>query len=157
MTLDDGRQTILARLAAAAVDAPAARPGPLPEVAPAAERDTDALVERFVRALDQLCVQWEVAESPVVARLTLATRLQEEGIKQVLSWSADQLPIGGVLEALEVEPHQAIHIGDSEDDINGAKAAGIRPILFDPYRQNPNAIGELAWVVEYATGRVEWL
>ncbi len=62
-----------------------------------------------------------------------------------------------VLEALEVEPHQAIHIGDSEDDINGAKAAGIRPILFDPYRQNPNAIGELAWVVEYATGRVEWL
>ncbi len=100
MTLDDGRQTIMARLAAAA--APAALPGPLPEITPEAGRDTDALVERFVQALDRIHVQWEVAESPVVARLTLATRLQDEGIKQVLSWSADQLPIGGVLEALEV-------------------------------------------------------
>lgn len=62
-----------------------------------------------------------------------------------------------VLDALQVEPQQAIHIGDSEDDINGAMAAGIRPILFDAYQQNPNAIGELAWVVEYATGRLEWL
>ncbi|RIH92277.1 Phosphatase [Meiothermus granaticius NBRC 107808] len=62
-----------------------------------------------------------------------------------------------VLDKLEVEPHQAIHIGDSEDDLKGALAAGVRPVLFDPYKQNPNAIGDLAWVVEYATGRVDWL
>jgi L-lactate dehydrogenase complex protein LldG len=47
-------------------------------------------------------VTWEVAESPVVARLTLVTRLREEGVKQVLTWAAHQLPINGVLEALEV-------------------------------------------------------
>ncbi|GIW25057.1 HAD family hydrolase [Meiothermus sp.] len=62
-----------------------------------------------------------------------------------------------VLGELRVEPEQAIHIGDSEDDIKGALAAGVRPILFDPYQQNPNAIGDLAWVVEYATGRTDWL
>jgi HAD superfamily hydrolase (TIGR01509 family) len=62
-----------------------------------------------------------------------------------------------VLDELQVEPQQAIHIGDSEDDINGAVAAGVRPVLFDAYKQNPRAIGDLAWVVDYATGRVEWL
>ncbi len=45
---------------------------------------------------------WQIAASPVIARLTLATRLQEEGVKQVLSWSAGELPVDGVLEALEV-------------------------------------------------------
>jgi len=59
-----------------------------------------------------------------------------------------------VLDALQVEPQQALHIGDSEDDIKGARAAGVKPVLFDAYQQNPNAVGELAWVVDYATGRV---
>jgi HAD superfamily hydrolase (TIGR01549 family) len=58
-----------------------------------------------------------------------------------------------VLGHLGVEPQQAIHVGDSEDDIAGATAAGVRPILFDPYRQNPNAVSDLARVIEYATGR----
>ena len=35
-------------------------------------------------------------------KLTLATGLQEAGIKQALSWAAGELPVGGVLEALEV-------------------------------------------------------
>jgi HAD superfamily hydrolase (TIGR01509 family) len=58
-----------------------------------------------------------------------------------------------VLGHLGVEPQQAIHVGDSEDDIAGATAAGVRPILFDPYQQNPNAVSDLARVIEYATGR----
>jgi HAD superfamily hydrolase (TIGR01509 family) len=61
-----------------------------------------------------------------------------------------------VLSKLRVEPQQAIHVGDSDDDIKGAMAAGVRPILFDAYKQNPNAVGDLAWVVEYATGKVKW-
>jgi len=62
-----------------------------------------------------------------------------------------------VLRALQVEPQQALHVGDSEDDLKGALAAGVRPILFDPYKQNPDALGDLTCVIEYATGRVEWL
>ncbi len=62
-----------------------------------------------------------------------------------------------VLRALQVEPPQALHVGDSEDDIKGALAAGVRPILFDPYKENPNALHDLTRVVAYATGRVEEL
>lgn len=59
-----------------------------------------------------------------------------------------------VLSHLQVAPAQAIHVGDSEDDINGAKAAGVQPILFDPYKQNPHAISDLARVVEYVKDQV---
>ena len=52
-----------------------------------------------------------------------------------------------VLEKLEVKPDQAVHVGDSPDDVNGARAAGIEPILFDPYKQNPNAIHDLREVM----------
>jgi len=102
MTLSDGRETILARLAAAPGAAPPSLPGAYKDVVPTADWDASTLVERFLQALDRLRVTWEVAESPVVARLTLVTRLQEEGVKQVLTWEANQLSIGGVLEALQV-------------------------------------------------------
>ncbi|HSN76064.1 MAG TPA: lactate utilization protein [Anaerolineae bacterium] len=103
MTLSDGRETILARLAGVPVpEQLPSRPGTHHEVVPTIDWDAATLVERFVQALERLRVTWEIAESTVVARLTLATRLQEEGVKQVLSWTAGQLPIGGVLEALQV-------------------------------------------------------
>lgn len=53
-----------------------------------------------------------------------------------------------VLGELEVEPDQAIHIGDSEDDVNGATAAGVEAVLFDPYQQNPQALQDLRGLVE---------
>lgn len=59
-----------------------------------------------------------------------------------------------VLSHIQVAPAQAIHVGDSEDDINGAKAAGVQPVLFDPYKQNPQAISDLAQVVEYVKDQV---
>lgn len=102
MTLDDGRQTILARLAALPPPEQSNLP-PMPqEIVATADWDAAALLDHFVQALDRLKVTWEVAESSVIARLTLVTRLQDEGVKQVLTWAASQLPIGGVLEALEV-------------------------------------------------------
>lgn len=99
--LHDGRQTILARLAAAVSASPldpaeAAAPSLRPSYQPA------DYLPALGKAFDRLRVTWETAESAVVARLTLVIRLQEEGIKQVLAWTADQLPIVGVLEALEV-------------------------------------------------------
>jgi putative hydrolase of the HAD superfamily len=37
-------------------------------------------------------------------------------------------------ERAGVEPHQAVHVGDIfEIDVVGARAAGVRPILFDPH------------------------
>ncbi len=108
MTRSDGRAAILARLSARAAAAPAALPGALTPVTPTTGWDAATLLERFVQRLDQLHVTWEMAASPVVARLTLATRLQEEGLKKVLAWAGDQLPIGGVVEALEVLGIEAI-------------------------------------------------
>jgi L-lactate dehydrogenase complex protein LldG len=101
MTLADGRDTILARLAAVPA-APRSGPDARTEVVSTVDWDAATLVERFVQALTRLRVTWEIAGSPVVARLTLATHLQEQGVQHVLTWAASQLPIGGVLEALEV-------------------------------------------------------
>ncbi|MCS7069831.1 MAG: HAD-IA family hydrolase [Meiothermus sp.] len=58
-----------------------------------------------------------------------------------------------VLDRLGVHPREALHIGDSEDDIQGAQAAGVRPVLFDAYGRNPAAIRDLNQVVALATGR----
>lgn len=98
----DGRAAILARLAAAPAAGQPRPPAALHDITPAAFWDETTLIERFTQALDRLRVTWEITASPVIARLTLATRLQDEGVKQVLSWTAGHLPIGGVLEALEV-------------------------------------------------------
>jgi len=53
-----------------------------------------------------------------------------------------------VLHKLGVAPQEAVHIGDSPDDVAGAEAAGVTPLLFDPYRQNPQAIHDLREVLE---------
>lgn len=97
----DSRELILSRLISAP-DAPILPAAPPSPVIPLAEWDRSALVDHFVDALDRLKVGWEIAESQVLARLTLATRLQDEGVKQVLAWTAAELPVGGVLEALDV-------------------------------------------------------
>jgi REG-2-like HAD superfamily hydrolase len=47
------------------------------------------------------------------------------------------------LNALSVPPSATIHIGDSVEDVEGAKAAGITPILFDAYGRNPEALHDL--------------
>lgn len=98
----EGRETILARLAALPEAAPPAGLARPDAVAPVPDGDPAALIERFVQALERVQVTWQIAASPVIARLTLATGLQEAGIKQALSWAAGELPVGGVLEALEV-------------------------------------------------------
>lgn len=102
MTSLDGRQSILARLAAVPATAQPSMPAAPADMVSAADGDAAALVQRFVQALDRAGATWEIAESPVVARLTLATHLQEQGVKRILSWAAGELPVGGVLEALGV-------------------------------------------------------
>ncbi|MEA3337110.1 MAG: LUD domain-containing protein [Chloroflexota bacterium] len=66
------------------------------------------LIETFTAALDRLEVTWEISESPAIARLGLMVALQEEGVQRVLSWDADQLPVSGLLEALDVLEIEAV-------------------------------------------------
>jgi hypothetical protein len=102
MSAADGRATILARLAALPAAGQPVMPRAPGPAAPTAHGDAASLSQRFVQALERVHATWEMVESPVVARMMLATRLQEQGVKRVLSWTASQLPVAGALEALEV-------------------------------------------------------
>lgn len=53
------------------------------------------------------------------------------------------------LQALGVPPEEAVHVGDSEADWVGAKGAGVKPLLFDPLGENPQALHRLEEVLDY--------
>lgn len=53
------------------------------------------------------------------------------------------------LEALGVAPEEALHVGDSEADWVGAQGAGVKPLLFDPLGENPQALHRLEGVLDY--------
>jgi putative hydrolase of the HAD superfamily len=60
------------------------------------------------------------------------------------------------LAALGVTPEAAVHVGDTPAaDVAGALAAGVRPLLVDPYDFHPDAgctrVSDLAGVVELLT------
>ncbi len=102
--MSDSRQVILERLTAG-LDSQrvASKPAqPVPAVVRQGVATPAALIERFTQALDKLSVTWEIAESPITARLKLVSGLRDEGTRRVLSWSAENLPVGGILEALDV-------------------------------------------------------
>ncbi|MBD3175175.1 MAG: HAD-IA family hydrolase [Armatimonadia bacterium] len=44
------------------------------------------------------------------------------------------------LERLGVEPEEAVHVGDMEDDIDGARAAGIQPVLIERWDPGENPV-----------------
>lgn len=98
----DPRETILSRLMQAqSAPRPESRPARLPGTAHAA--DTDAVpINRFTAALERIGVTWELADSPVSARLVLGTALQADNITSVLTWDAAHLPAPGLLNTLNV-------------------------------------------------------
>jgi len=102
--MSDPRQAILERLAAGLDGQPVPpRPAQLvPVVIRRLAATPAALIDRFTQALDRLSITWEIAESPITARLKLVSGLHDEGTRRVLSWSAENLPVAGVLEALDV-------------------------------------------------------
>lgn len=53
------------------------------------------------------------------------------------------------LSALGVAPEEAVHVGDSEADLLGAEAAGVRALLFDPLGEDPKALSRLPAVLDY--------
>ncbi len=94
------RQSILARLAAGLSALPALD---VPDrSAPQPEPSGTEQIAAFCARLQALSVTCEVAENPVVARLGLVTYLQSQGVKRILSWSDDELPVPGIVPALDV-------------------------------------------------------
>jgi putative hydrolase of the HAD superfamily len=62
------------------------------------------------------------------------------------------------LEALDVAAERAIHVGDTPGaDVDGARAAGVHPVLMDPYDFHPDLdverVGSLLDVVELVRTR----
>ena len=55
---------------------------------------------RFGQELEQLGGKWAYAESIAAARLSLLTRFQSEGIRRVVTWAPERLPLPGLPEAL---------------------------------------------------------
>lgn len=97
----NSRQSILSRIAAGLQILP--RPLLAGAVAPEpAEASQAGLTAVFCERLQALSVTCEVAENAVVARLGLITYLQSLDVKHILSWAGDQLPVPGILDALDV-------------------------------------------------------
>jgi L-lactate utilization protein LutC len=105
--MTEPRQAILERIATALQASPiaAAPPTQVPE-SPVAR--PDELVNRFLATLERSGVTYEMADSPVAARLKLVAEFQAQGIKNLLAWDGSQLPIPGILDALDTLGIQAI-------------------------------------------------
>ncbi len=53
------------------------------------------------------------------------------------------------LLALGASPEEAVHVGDSEADLLGAEAVGMKALLFDPLGENPKALSRLQAVLDF--------
>lgn len=98
--MTSSRQSILNRLAAGLSGLPV--PGVPLASPPQPEAGATALLATLCTRLQALSVTYEVAENPVVARLGLVAHLQSQGVKQILSWSGEELPVPGIIPALDV-------------------------------------------------------
>lgn len=105
--MTEPRQAILDRIAAALQASPIT-PAPPAQVPESPVARPEELVNRFLATLERSGVTYEVADSPVAARLKLVADLQAQGIKNLLAWNGSQLPIPGILDALDTLGIQAV-------------------------------------------------
>jgi L-lactate dehydrogenase complex protein LldG len=99
--MSESREAILDRVVAALQASPIAPTSAFPVAEPFPSRSDD-LVPHALSALERSGVTFEVADSPVAARLKLVAELQELGITSLLAWDDSQLPVPGLLDALAV-------------------------------------------------------
>lgn len=115
---------------------------PYPDAAPALERLRS-------RGLALVCVSnWDCSLGSVLERCGLAAGLDgavssaEAGARK-----PDPAIFEPALELAGCEPAQAVHVGDTpEEDVEGARAAGIRPLLID--REGGGDVRDLGEVAE---------
>jgi putative hydrolase of the HAD superfamily len=108
-----------------------------------------ALADLRSRGLALVCVSnWDCSLGAVLERCGLAERIDgavssaEAGARK-----PDPAIFAPALELAGCEPQEAVHVGDTvEEDVEGARAAGIRPLLID--RDGEGDIAELTEIVE---------
>lgn len=88
-----------------------------------------ALVSNFDYApyVQNLMVRWNLA--PMFDTILVSDAV---GVKKPHPGIFDQ-----ALNRLGLRPDQAMHVGDSQEDIEGASGAGIRPVWIDRQRKDP--------------------
>lgn len=97
--------------------------------------DADPALEALrARGLKLICVSnWDCSLAAVLDRVGLAERL--DGVVSSAEAGARKPDPGIFAPALRLadcEPGEALHVGDTaEEDVDGARAAGIRPLLID--------------------------
>lgn len=95
------------------------------------------------------CVSnWDCSLPEVLERVELAELL--DGVTASAIEGArkpDPAIFAGPLAASGCKPEQAIHVGDSADDVDGARAAGIPSLLID--REGDGEIASLTEIVEH--------
>ena len=120
---------------------------PLPGLSPTLRRRSPHLRER---GLALLCVSnWDIALPEVLERVGLAGAL--EGVVTSAAVGArkpDPAIFAAALELAGCEPGEALHVGDTPaEDVDGARAAGIPPLLLDRDSADRDA-GEIASLSE---------
>ena len=92
-----------------------------------------------------VCVSnWDCSLPDVLARVGLAQRLDAVVTSAVAgARKPDPAIFAAALEVARCKPQEALHVGDSQaEDVEGARAAGIRALLLD--RDGRGDIGSLA-------------
>lgn len=101
------RQATLDRIATALLASPIAAHLSPPVASPPASSSDDPL-PRFISALEHSGATCQVIDGPVAARLKLVAELQNLGTKSLLAWDGPELPVPGILDALDVLGIEAI-------------------------------------------------
>ena len=108
-----------------------------------------ALTELRGQGIYLHCVSnWDCSLTEVLERVELAELL--DGVTASAIEGArkpDPAIFAGPLAASGCKPEQAIHVGDSTEDLDGASAAGISSLLID--RQGGGEIASLTEIVEH--------
>jgi putative hydrolase of the HAD superfamily len=108
-----------------------------------------ALAELRDRGVHLHCVSnWDCSLPEVLERVELLEHLHGVAVSALDGASKpDPAIFAGPLEAAGCGPQEALHVGDSAEDVDGAAAAGIASLLLD--RDGEGQIASLTEIVEH--------
>ncbi|RTH96577.1 hydrolase [Thermus scotoductus] len=117
-------------------------------VVPGAEATLQALKERGYALA--VVSNWDATLPEILEVVGLRPYFQHLAVSAISGVAKpDPRLFQEALDALGVPPEEAVHVGDSEADLVGAKEAGVRPLLFDPLGETPGALHRLEGVLDY--------
>jgi HAD superfamily hydrolase (TIGR01549 family) len=117
-------------------------------LAPGAKEVLEALRERGYRLA--VVSNWDATLSAILEVVGLRHYFDHLSVSALSGYAKpDPRLFREALEALGVASEEAVHVGDSEADLLGAEAAGVKALLFDPLGQNPKALSRLSAVLDF--------